>query len=106
MEKEKLHEIAFEIISRVGEARSIVLKAMDDLSKKVIDKEIFEGELKQASAIVTDAGTKHLILVQNESQGINIPNSILITHAEDLYLTTSTMIEMISKMINLFELKQ
>ena len=104
MKKEELQNIAFKLITLVGEARSIVFQSMDELANKVIDKDKFHLKMKEASSLLNQAGQEHLSIIQSESKGIDIQHSILLTHAEDLYLTTSTMVELVMKMIKLFKL--
>ena len=106
MNKEKIQEIAFNLINLVGQARSNTFNAMQNLGDKKITREEFDIELKEATKLLNEAGKEHLSIIQNEAQGVDIEHSILLMHAEDLYLTTSTMIEMMLKMINLFELKK
>ncbi len=106
MEKSKLQEISFNLITMVGEARSNVFNALQNLAEKKISRDEFDLEMEKASKMLNEAGQEHLSVIQLESQGIDIQHTILLTHAEDLYLTTSTMIEMVLKFINLFELKK
>ncbi len=106
MEKDKLQEVAFNLIMLVGQARSSVLQSMGELAEKKIDRSEFDERMSEASDLLNQAGQEHLSVIQAESSGLDIQHTILLTHAEDLYLTTSTMVEMVMKMVNLFELKK
>lgn len=105
MEKEELQDVAFNLITKVGEARSKIFQAMGDLADKKITQDNFDEMMLEAQDLMSEAGQTHLSVIQSEASGIDIQHTILLTHAEDLYLTTSTMLEMILKLIKLFELK-
>ncbi len=104
MTKEELQEVAFELIMSVGQARSMIFEKMDQLATKAITREEFDKGLSDASDLINEAGKSHLKVIQTESQGMDIQHTILLTHAEDLYLTTSTLLETVLRMINLFKL--
>lgn len=105
MEKEKLQEVAFNIITRVGEARSIIFEALGNLGQKEITEKEFNELLNNASILLTDAGKEHMSVIQQEAEGFDIHHTLLLTHAEDLYLTTSTMLELVTRLIKVFKLK-
>lgn len=105
MEKEKLQEIAFNIIASVGQARSIILTAMKNQSDGLIKKEQLIDELNEAASVLQEAGKQHLEVIQHEAQNKDLPFTMLLVHAEDLYLTTSTMLEMMLRLTEMVKLK-
>lgn len=105
MEKNELQDVAFNIITRVGEARSIIFQALGDLGKKEITEQDFDDLMNKASKLLTDAGHEHMSVIQQEAEGIDIQHTLLLTHAEDLYLTTSTLLELVTRLLKVFQLK-
>lgn len=105
MEREKLEEVAFNIITRVGEARSIIFEALGNLGQKEITEQEFSDSLNKASILLTEAGKEHMSVIQHEAEGFDIHITLLLTHAEDLYLTTSTMLELVTRLVKVFKLK-
>lgn len=87
--KEKMQEIAFQIIAQVGTAKSMYIEAM----KLTRDKKYEEAEklFSEANEIYTKSHKLHFELVQKESQGEDLPFSLLFMHAEDQMLNTETI---------------
>lgn len=105
MEKEKLQEIAFNIIASVGQARSSILNAMKKQSDGLIKKDKLIDELNEAASVLQEAGKQHLEVIQYEAQNKDLPFTMLLVHAEDLYLTTSTMLEMMLRLTLMVKLE-
>ncbi len=104
MEKTELQTVAFNIITKVGEARSTIFQAIGDLADKKIEMPEFNQMLEKASKDLTSAGQEHLSVIQKEAEGVDIQHTLLLTHAEDLYLTTSTLLELTIRMVKLFKI--
>ncbi len=87
--KEKMQEIAFQMIAQVGTAKSMYIEAMN-MSK---DGKFDEAQkmFEEADEIYSGAHKLHFELVQKESQGEDLPFSILFMHAEDQMLNTETV---------------
>lgn len=87
--KEKMQEIAFQIIAQVGTAKSMYIEAMN--MAKTNKFEEANKMFKEADEIYSQAHKLHFELVQKESQGEDLPFSILFMHAEDQMLNTETI---------------
>ena len=99
--KEKMQEMAFQIIAAVGGAKSSYVEAMY-LSR--------EGKFDEAKQLIKDgeelfstAHTFHFDIVQKEAAGEELPFSVLFMHAEDQLLATETIKIMAEEIILLRE---
>lgn len=99
MDKEKLQEISFQIIAKSGQAKTEAINAM----KLAKEEKIQEANLllEKANQTITEVGKFHMDVIVAEGKNQKIPFSPLFMHAEDQFLTTQTIIEMASHIIDL-----
>lgn len=96
---EKISEIAFNIITHSGEAKSEAMLAIYASKKGDFIKA--KEKLNLANKEINIASEQHFELIQKEAQGekINIP--LLLMHAEDQLLSTQTMILLAEEIVEL-----
>lgn len=101
MKKINYEEISFGIISKVGEAKYDILKSFD-LSKENKIKDAI-NLLEKARAKIGEAGKLHMEVIAAEANNIPLDFSALFMHAEDQFLTTQTLGDVIERMIYMQE---
>ncbi len=94
---------AFDIIGPAGEARSIIFETLDNLNaKKITTKEAMK-RIEKSDELLVEAGKNHMSVVSDEASGKELKFSAVFMHAEDIFLTTQTMSELVKRLIPLFE---
>lgn len=78
---EGIELICFQIISTVGNARSLYIEAIQ--AAKVGDFEKAEELIKEGEASFTEGHAAHGKLIQQEASGEATTMTLLLTHAED-----------------------
>ncbi len=99
MNKEELQNIAFSIINEVGQAKSQALISFDKYQAGEMSKQDALKEIEQQLINVSKAGEHHLSVIQAEAAGGDIPFSVIFLHAEDLYISTTSQIEILIRML-------
>ena len=97
--KERMQEIAFQMIAQVGMAKSSYVEAMHLSREHKFDDA--KNKIKEGDDFFKEAHHLHFELVQKESQGEDLPFSILFMHAEDQLLSTETIKIMAEEIIEL-----
>ncbi|PAD36281.1 PTS lactose/cellobiose transporter subunit IIA [Terribacillus saccharophilus] len=94
-------QVCFQMILHSGNARSKVLQAL---------RLYREGDIEKVNEMLTDAEEDlslvhkvHFQLVQQEAAGQQQELSLLFLHAEDHFMSTLTMKEMVKEMIPIFQ---
>ncbi|PAE09391.1 PTS lactose/cellobiose transporter subunit IIA [Terribacillus saccharophilus] len=94
-------QVCFQMILHSGNARSKVLQAL---------RLYREGDIEKVNDMLTDAEEDlslvhkvHFQLVQQEAAGQQQELSLLFLHAEDHFMSTLTMKEMVKEMIPIFQ---
>ena len=99
--KEKLQMAAFQIIANVGTAKSCYVEAMYLAREGKFDEA--RKKIKEGDEVYSLGHHHHFEFVQKESQGEDIPFSIIFMHAEDQLLCTETIKLMAEEIIVLRE---
>ncbi|SDC08591.1 PTS system, cellobiose-specific IIA component [Terribacillus halophilus] len=103
MKLEELTEeqVCFQMILHSGNARSKILQAL---------RLYREGEMEKVNEMLADAEEDlsqvhkvHFQLVQQEAAGRQQELSLLFLHAEDHFMSTMTMKEMVKELIPIFQ---
>lgn len=94
---------AFDIIGPAGEARSIIFEALDNLNAKKITTKEALALIDQADKLINEASRNHMNIVTNEAAGEKFEFSAVFMHAEDIFLTTQTMSELVRRLIPLYD---
>ncbi|MFM9278093.1 PTS lactose/cellobiose transporter subunit IIA [Paenibacillus jiagnxiensis] len=90
-------QICMEIISASGQARGLLLEAMDYLKPRD-DKKIREL-LSEANTALRQAHRSQTALMISESGGRKVEMSVLLVHAQDHLMTTMTIRDMVEKLV-------
>ncbi|WEV37399.1 PTS lactose/cellobiose transporter subunit IIA [Lactobacillus sp. ESL0677] len=94
-----IEQIAFEMISNTGEARSLLMKVIDDADKGNFDN--CEADFKQANECLKTAQNVHLKLISSEADQKKLPFSILLVHAEDQMMAAELIRDLAQYIVNL-----
>lgn len=98
---EELSQVAFQIITNAGEAKSEAMLAIYDAK----DNKIKEAKIKleKANKLINVASEAHFELIQSEAQGNKIDIPLILMHAEDQLLSTQTLILLAEEFVALYE---
>ena len=98
---EGMELIAFEIISNVGTAKSLVVEAL----REVRSGNYANGEerLAEAAKYLTEGHHAHASLIQKEAAGDKVDFSLIIMHAEDQMMSTETIKLLAEEMIEMYK---
>ena len=89
--------ISFELISNVGEARSLLMEAL--IAAREEDFELADTKVKEAGKFLTNGHHSHLSLIQKEANGESLQFSLILMHAEDQLMTTETLKLVVEELI-------
>ncbi|MGG3979653.1 MAG: PTS lactose/cellobiose transporter subunit IIA [Bacillota bacterium] len=108
MEKLKLVEltgeqICFQLILHSGNARSKVIQSIREYRDGSVQKA--EELLQQAEDDLQQSHDIHFQMIQKEAGGGKNEFSLLLLHAEDHLMSTLTMKELVSELLELFKEK-
>ena len=98
---EQLSEVAFQIITYAGEAKSEAMLAIYEAKAKNFDQA--EQKIKLANEAINQASHQHFELIQAEAQGSKIEIPLLLMHAEDQLLSTQSVILLAEEIIRLHQ---
>lgn len=96
---EQMQMTAFQIIATVGEAKSLYMEGIYLAKDHKFDEAI--EKVKEGEKVFAEAHTLHFDLVQKEANGIELPFSLMLMHAEDQMLTTETIKILAEQIISL-----
>ena len=97
---EGMELIAFEIISNVGTAKSLVVEALRDARQGKFDEA--EEKLEEASKYFVNGHHAHASLIQKEAAGDKVDFSLIIMHAEDQMMSAETIKLLVEEMIEMY----
>lgn len=101
MIEESFDMIAFQIISNVGSAKSLVMEAL--YAAKEGDFVLAEEKLAESKKFFVEGHKIHASLIQKEAAGGKVGFSLLFMHAEDQLMTTEMMSELVKEMIEMYK---
>ena len=96
---EDLAQVAFQIITHAGEAKSEAMLAIYGAKEKKFDSAL--KHMEKANSEINIASEQHFELIQAEAQGTQINIPLLLMHAEDQLLSTQTLLLMAEEIIDL-----
>lgn len=96
---EGIELIAFEIISNVGMAKSILIEAIREARKGNFDEA--RAKLKEADEYSNNGHNAHTSLIQNEAQGQKTEFSLILMHAEDQMMSVEVIRALAEEMIEM-----
>lgn len=100
--KEEMQLAGFQIIANVGTAKSMYLEAMEFARNKDYDKA--RALIEEGREVFGEAHKHHFELIAKESQGEDLPFSLILMHAEDQMLNTETIQILVSEMVTMYEM--
>ncbi|MCY6485743.1 PTS lactose/cellobiose transporter subunit IIA [Clostridium aestuarii] len=92
-----LEEISFQLISNVGEAKSLLFQALRDAREEKFEEA--EAKVSTAESSMLKAHEVHFSLIQQEASGDKVQIPLLLMHAEDQLMTTETLKNIVKEMI-------
>ena len=101
MTKEKVQEMAFEIIMNSGEARSLAMEAISEA--KAGNFEAAHNMVNSAREEIGKAHKFQTTLIQAEASGEESPIGVLLIHSQDHLMTAMTVIDMAAEFVDLYE---
>ncbi|EKF35286.1 MULTISPECIES: PTS lactose/cellobiose transporter subunit IIA [Bacillus] len=110
MEKKTLEgltgeQVSFQLILHSGNARNKLLQSLKQF-REGQEKEAFDF-MKEAEDDLRNAHDIHFQMVQQEAKGETTPFSLLLMHAEDHFMSTLTIKELVGELLPIFQsLKQ
>lgn len=94
---EELAQVAFQIITFSGEAKSFAMLAVYAAKEGKFDEA--NENIKKANENIHKAGEQHFELIQKEASGERINVPLILLHAEDQLLSTQTLILMAQELV-------
>lgn len=101
MKSEEIQEVAFTIILRSGEARTIVHEAFQDMRNSKYDRA--QERLAQSNDKLVEAHKAQTKLLQRNANGEDINMEIIMVHAQDHLMSTMTLREVAVEMLAFYE---
>lgn len=92
---------AMQMILHSGNARSNLITALRECKENNYEKS--KELLTEAEEMLSEAHKTHFHLIQKEASDESTDFSLLLMHAEDHLMSTTTMKEMIKELIQIFE---
>ncbi|MDY6012704.1 PTS lactose/cellobiose transporter subunit IIA [Clostridium sp.] len=93
--------IAFEIISNVGMAKSLVMESLKLAREGNYDEA--ESRLNESTEFLLKGHHAHSSLIQKEANGEKVEFSLIIMHAEDQIMSTETIKLLAEEMIQMYK---
>lgn len=100
-EKQDLEAVAFQMIFHSGNARSNLILALRECKAK--NFAACDALMEEAEKMLAEAHKTHFGLIQNEASGNKTEFSLLLMHAEDHLMSTSTMKELMKELVDILK---
>ncbi|AOH54991.1 PTS dihydroxyacetone transporter [Peribacillus muralis] len=102
---EGMEAVAFQIISNVGTAKSLIMEALYEARDGRYDEA--EEKLKDSRTYMLEGHHAHSGLIQQEASGQKVEFSLLLMHAEDQMMSAETVSDLVTEMIKMYrEMRQ
>lgn len=98
---EGLQKISFEMLSNVGEAKSLYIEAMREARKGSFDEA--DAKIEEGEKYFVEGHKAHMKMVQSAGSEEK-PINLLIAHAEDQMMATDTVKIVAVEMIEVYKL--
>ena len=99
-EREKMASIAMQIVIHAGDARNLIMEALDHAAEGLYDQA--EDKLKEAREELRQAHIFQTEVVQSEAGGKKYEYSLVFTHAQDTVMTICTEMNLAKKIISMY----
>ncbi|MCM3729880.1 PTS lactose/cellobiose transporter subunit IIA [Neobacillus cucumis] len=100
VEVNEYYSVAFNIISNVGTAKSLVMEAL--YAAKEGEFELAEEKLAESKQFFVEGHKMHASLIQREANGEQLQFSLIFMHAEDQLMSVDTITLLVTEMIELY----
>ena len=100
-QREQLAEVAMQIILHAGDARNLVMEALDEAGEGRYQEA--EQKLVDAKEELRQAHVSQTGVVQSEAAGTRYEYSLLFTHAQDTVMTIFSEYNLAKKLIHLYK---
>lgn len=100
-QKEQIAEIAMKIVIHAGDARNLIMEALDCIGNNQFEQA--KDKLKKAQDEIHKAHIVQTEVIQAEAGGKEFSYSMLFTHAQDTIMTICTEFNLTKKLFILFE---
>ncbi|WP_426355120.1 PTS lactose/cellobiose transporter subunit IIA [Exiguobacterium sp. R-39] len=101
--EQTIEQVAFMMILHSGNARSTIREAIEVYKEGTFEE--FDQLMTSARSQLQEAHQVHFSQVQKEANGEPTTLSLLLLHAEDHLMSTQTMLDLTSGLIELMEHK-
>ncbi|WEV40210.1 PTS lactose/cellobiose transporter subunit IIA [Lactobacillus sp. ESL0684] len=105
---DEIEQVAFDMISNTGEARSLLMQIIDDAEHGEFAN--YDTNFKKANECLKTAQNVHLKIISSEADQKKLPFSILLVHAEDQMMAAELIRDLTPNIVNtnkqLVELKE
>ncbi|MDM5212499.1 PTS lactose/cellobiose transporter subunit IIA [Peribacillus sp. NJ4] len=102
---EGMEAVAFQIISNVGTAKSLIMEALYEARDGRYESA--EKKLKESRTHMLEGHHAHAGLIQQEASGQKVEISLLLMHAEDQMMSAETISDLVAEMIRMYrEMRQ
>ena len=99
-EREKMASIAMQIVIHAGDARNLIMEALDHAAEGLYDQA--EDKLKEAREELRQAHIFQTEVVQSEAGGKKYEYSLLFTHDQDTVMPICTEMNLAKKIISMY----
>lgn len=97
----EIYSVAFNIISNVGTAKSLVMEAL--YAAKERNFELSEKKLKESEQYFIESHKTHTSLIQKEANGEQLQFSLILMHSEDQLMSAETISVLVKEMIEIYK---
>lgn len=99
--KEEISMTGFAIVAYAGDARTALLKAMDEASQGHISKA--KDLVKEAEKSINDAHNEQTKLLSKEAGGMDLDVTFIMVHGQDTLMTTMLLKDQMKTIIDLYD---
>ncbi|KRL14630.1 PTS lactose/cellobiose transporter subunit IIA [Schleiferilactobacillus perolens] len=100
MNEDELNKVSMQIILHAGDARNQITEALNKIGDEQFDAA--SELLTQAQENLKKAHESQTSTIQSAAQGMEIPYSVLFTHAQDTLMTIMSELNLAKQLIKLF----
>lgn len=100
-QREQTAAVAMQIVIRAGDARNLIMEALDCIGESQFSAA--QERLKEAQAEIRQAHIAQTEVIQAEAGGKEFAYSMLFTHAQDTVMTINTELNLAKKLCGMFE---
>lgn len=104
MTKKEITMMGFELVALAGEARSYLLKALEEAKNKKFNEinKLFE----EADKLIIECHVKQTAMLQKEAKGEYSEVTLTMVHGQDHLMTTILLKELVLHIIELYKNKK